>query len=154
VVEDEQDELDERGFVDRLTCLNFVICDCAHACPATRKISYLGVIGEIGIPRVPFTLPQIAIAFTVVGPEGEYKLSMKIEHEQRASERTFDLPGHFIKVRDSETPVHQCINLAKMEVKEPGVYWFKLYADEKFIGQRPIWVRLGKPPPESPRQIK
>lgn len=133
-----QPDMSERPNPEKLTCVSLLVCDDVYRDEKSKKLVVVGVFNAVITPSLPTVQPRLTVLFTLTNGQGEYELSLAIEHEQSGA-TIVELKGP-LKL---ENPLHlHDFNVVMSDVKfpRPGKYWIVLKADNAIICQRPIMV--------------
>jgi len=125
---------------ERLSCISIILCDDIYRDEATKKLVIVGTFNQITVPSLPIVHSRMCVLFSLTNGNGEYDLSLAIEHE-RTGQEIVRIQGP-LRVDDPLSIRDLNVQFAGVEFPEEGKYWIVLKSGEEILQQRPFDVRL------------
>jgi hypothetical protein len=120
------------------TCISILICDDVYRDEITKKLVVVGTFNRINAESFPCKHGRVVVLFSITDGQGEYELSLSIEHE-RSGVEVARIRGP-ITIHDP-LAIHDInVTLDKLQFVEPGKYWVMVKVDGEIIQQRPFFV--------------
>jgi hypothetical protein len=124
-----------------------LICDLAIREEGTGKTSLIGIFERIQTARLPGTHPSLAVYAMVTDAQGDYALRLQLV--RLADLMTIGEGRTQVTVADRRAPTEITFTLGGLVFEQAGPYEFRLYANERFVGQKSFSVvHLALPPTE------
>lgn len=127
---------------EKLTCVSMVICDDIYRDELTKKLIIVGAFNNILAGKLPCKHQRMHVLFTLTNGQGNYDVSLSIEHEA-TGHKIVEIRGP-MKIENPLSIQDNNVALQNVIFQEEGKYWVVLRADEEIIQQRPFTV--SRPP--------
>lgn len=125
---------------EQLTCISIILCDDVYRDELTKKQVIVGTFNRVSARELPAIHPKMCVLFSLTDGNGEYDLSVAVEHEKTGQE-ILRVAGP-LKVDDPQQIVDIDLNLQGVVFPEEGKYWIVLRSDDRILQQRPFFVRV------------
>lgn len=125
------------------TCVATMICDEIFRDERTKKMILVGTFTSIQTPRLPCRHRKMCILFTLTGVNGEYDLSLSVEHAE-SGETLVEVRGPMRGHNPLAITEHE-VHLGEIDFAAEGKYWVVVRINGQIIGQRPFRVIMVKP---------
>jgi len=125
---------------EELSCISIILCDDILRDEDTKKLVLVGTFNEITASRIPFQHPRMKALFTLTNGNGEYDLSLCIEHEA-SGEEVVSVRGPF-RIDNPLAIVDVNVGFEGVAFSEAGKHWLVIRSDGRVLQQRPFLVRI------------
>lgn len=122
-----------------------LICDLAIREEGTGKTSLIGIFEEINTARLPARHPSLAVYAKVTDAQGDYALRLQLVRLEDLM--TIGEGRAQVTVTDRRAPTEITFTLGGLVFERAGEYEFRLYANDRFVGQKSFGVVHLVPPP-------
>lgn len=119
---------------------SFLIADKVIQEKNTNKWSIIGIFDKIYTGSFPCIHSSLSLYIRLSGGWGKYKIKIEFCDDQDRVLGLFE--GIEIDVKDKLAFPGFGINTTRLQIPQPGKYWFKLYFNDEFLEQFPIQVVL------------
>lgn len=125
-----------------------LVCDQAIREEGSAKVSLIGIFENVNAESFPVLHPSFAVYVKLVDAIGEYRISLLLLHLRTGKElgsggATVDIPDR-MQVAEFVFPLRNVI------FPEAGVYEFRLFANDKYLGSKTFRVLSRSAPAEQP----
>lgn len=124
---------------ETLTCVSILVCDDIYRDEMTKKMVIVGTFNHVFSRALPASLPKSCILISLTNGNGEYDLSVVIEHEKSGNE-IFRVGGP-MTVQSPLDIVDLDIRLHDLKLPDAGKYWVQVREGARILGQRPLVVQ-------------
>lgn len=127
---------------EKLSCISIIICDEVYRDERTKKQVIIGTFNRITTPSVPCGHARMVVLFSVTNGNGNYHLTLRVEHEQ-TGHTVAEINGPF-KIDDPLAISDISVELRNLVFPNEGKYWVELKADGEILQTRPFIVQKKK----------
>ncbi|MCW5768458.1 MAG: hypothetical protein KIT19_07225 [Phycisphaeraceae bacterium] len=124
---------------ETLTCVSILVCDDIYRDEMTKKMVIVGTFNHVFSRTMPASLPKSCILISLTNGNGDYDLSVVIEHEKSGNE-IFRVGGP-MTVKSPLDIVDLDIRLHDLKLPDVGKYWVQVREGARILGQRPLIVQ-------------
>ena len=115
-----------------------LICDLAIREEGTGKVSLIGIFEEIRAPRLPVQHPRLCLYAKLSDAEGTYRLRLdivRLEDMRAIGQGVLEAT-----VMDRNKAGEIVFQLLGLVFEAPGRYDFRLYANDRYLGNKTLSV--------------
>lgn len=120
------------------TCIAMLLCESIYRDEASKNLIVVGTFNYVHAPDFPLRMHKMSVLFTMTGGNGEYDVSLSVEHE-KSGHTLVEMKGP-MTFADPLSINDFIIEMGGLEFKEEGKYWLVLRANEAILNQRPFEV--------------
>ncbi len=125
--------------------LAMLFCDDVTQDPQTRMHSVLGIFDAIYHSQFPATHPLLWVYVRVIDAEGKYDFRLDFVNLNGEDEEVLEQDvARNVQISDRLRTHEMIFRLSSVRLPEEGRYEFRLYANDKFIGNQSL-VALVRP---------
>jgi hypothetical protein len=129
-----------------------LICDLAIQEQATGKTSVIGVFENISAPQFPARCGFVFVYAKIGDAQGEYRLRLELVRlEDMAIIGQGQLSATFA---NRMVPSELVFQLGGLAFERPGGYEFRLYANDRWVGSKPLRLAQAPEGAAAPEQIR
>lgn len=130
--------------------VSMLICDQVIDDKVTNKKSAIGLFNIIIVPRLPMTIPQIAVLISVTEIAGATELELRLVRDAD-NEVIFQTRGK-INAPDPLSTVDLVFAMQGLKLTQAGQHAFEVLSDSEILSRRRFHIRAMQPgqPPEHP----
>ncbi len=115
-----------------------LVCDLAIREAETGKFSLIGIFESITTAALPTLHPQLSVYVKLTDAEGHYPLRLELVQLETATIVARAESG--LDVKDRMGSVELVLELRNLTFGEPGLYEFRLLANDRFVGSKTFQV--------------
>ncbi len=122
------------------TVVAMLVCDQVIDDKLTNKKSAIGLFNNILVPRVPTTIPQMAVLISVTEISGRAELQLRLVHDGDNS-IIFHTTG-LIGAPDPLATVDLLFNLQGLKMPQAGQHAFEVLCEGEILARRRFHIRV------------
>ena len=127
---------------EKLSCISIILCDDVYRDERTKKLVIVGTFNTINVLQTPAMHPQLCVLFSLTNGNGDYDLTLAIEHE-RTGREILSMQGP-LRLESPLAIADVDVRLNGLELPETGKYWVTLRCDGEVVQQRPFTVAMAE----------
>lgn len=127
-----------------------LICDYVITERGTNKKSLIGVFENIGAVQFPCTHYQLSVYIKLTDAQGQYRFRLELaDLENDSAIGKSEMPDA-IQIPNPLITHELVFNLRGLRFPHPGKYEFRIFANDRIFGQKPLIVNEIKPNGQGP----